>query len=109
MIALDTDLRACAHGEDSPFHATAAGCPTACAEGSARWATPVSGIEARSTLGDDAAEPNSFRATPMVRGDANPRCHAHAASRCLSCALSWRLELGWIHVGTLLAKVDQRG
>ncbi len=40
MIALDTNLLVYAHREDSPFHAAASDCVTACAEGRASWALP---------------------------------------------------------------------
>lgn len=40
MIAIDTNILVYAHREDSPFHATALECVTACAEGRASWALP---------------------------------------------------------------------
>jgi toxin-antitoxin system PIN domain toxin len=40
VIALDTNILVYAHRRDSPFHATAAGCLAALAEGTAMWAIP---------------------------------------------------------------------
>jgi toxin-antitoxin system PIN domain toxin len=40
VIALDTNLLVYAHREDSPFHAAALDCVTACAEGRGAWALP---------------------------------------------------------------------
>ena len=40
MIAVDTNVLVYAHREDAPFHATAASCMAALAEGLAPWALP---------------------------------------------------------------------